>query len=80
LGDIPGLGRLFSSKSVNDTTSNLLIFITANTVNADGATPEQVFDPRAMQAAGVTREDLPGQRIQKGGNFYQQAAPPPAAN
>lgn len=75
LGDIPGLGRLFSSKSVNDTTSNLLIFITANTVNADGATPEQVFDPRAMQAAGVTREDLPGQRIQKGGNFYQQAAP-----
>lgn len=75
LGDIPGLGRLFSSKSVNDTTSNLLIFITANTVNAEGATPEQVFDPRAMQAAGVTREDLPGHRVQKGDNIYQQAAP-----
>jgi type II secretory pathway component GspD/PulD (secretin) len=53
LGDIPGLGRLFSSKSVNDTTTNLLIFITAKTVNADGATPNAVFRPSALEAVGT---------------------------
>lgn len=75
LGDIPGLGRLFSHKSKDETTTNLLIFITANTVGADGASPEDMFDPRSVQAAGVTRDELPGQRIQKGGDLYQQAAP-----
>lgn len=72
LGDIPGLGRLFSSKSKDETTTNLLVFITANTVGADGAAPEVMFDPRAVQAAGVTRDELPGQRISKGGELYAQ--------
>lgn len=53
LGDIPGLGRLFSSKSVNDQTTNLLIFITAKTVNPDGAAPSDVFTPDALQAVGM---------------------------
>ncbi len=75
LGDIPGLGRLFSSKSKDETTTNLLIFITARTVGADGAAPEEMFDPRAVQAAGVTRDELPGQRIQKGGELYLKPAP-----
>jgi type IV pilus assembly protein PilQ len=70
LGDIPGLGRLFSSKSVNDVTSNLLIFITARTVSADGASPEEVFDPRAVRAAEVTRDELPGFRAPKGADLY----------
>jgi len=74
LGDIPGLGRLFSSKNKDETTTNLLIFLTASTVGSDGATPESMFDPRAVQAAGVTREELPGQRIQKGGDLYGQPA------
>ena len=73
LGSIPLLGRLFSSKNVNDTATNLLIFITAKTVSADGASPEEVFDPRAVQAAGMTREDLPGIRAAKGTDLY--AAP-----
>jgi type IV pilus assembly protein PilQ len=75
LGDIPGLGRLFSSKSKDETTTNLLVFITARTVAADGSSPEEMFDPRAVQAAGVTREDLPGQRVSKGGDLYVQPAP-----
>lgn len=54
LGSIPVLGRLFSSKNVNDATTNLLIFITAKTVSADGADPAQVFDAAALQAAGET--------------------------
>lgn len=52
LGSIPVLGRLFSSKSVNDVTTNLLIFITAKTVSADGADPSQVFNAAALEAAG----------------------------
>jgi len=72
LGDIPGLGRLFSSKNKDETTTNLLIFITARTVGADGAAPEDMFDPRAVQAAGITRDELPGQRVSKGGDLYLQ--------
>jgi len=63
LGDIPGLGRLFSSKAVNDTATNLIIFLTARTVSADGASPEEVFDPSAIKAVGgLSSENLPGQR------------------
>lgn len=70
LGDIPLLGRLFSSKSVNDEATNLLIFITAKTVNADGASPEEVFDPRAVQAIGMSRDDMPGNRTPKGADMF----------
>ena len=77
LGDIPLLGRLFSSKNVNDTATNLLIFITAKTVNADGASPEEVFDPRAVAAVGMSRDDLPGYRAPKGTDMF--APPPPPA-
>ena len=75
LGDIPILGRLFSSKAVKDETTNLLIFITAKTVSADGASPEEVFDPRAVQATGMTKEDLPGYRTPKGSDLYSAPAP-----
>jgi type II secretory pathway component GspD/PulD (secretin) len=66
LGDIPGLGRLFSSKSVNDSATNLLIFLTASTVSADGASPEEVFDPSGIQAiGGLTAENMPNQRARR---------------
>jgi len=73
LGSIPVLGRLFSSKSVNDEATNLLIFITARTVSADGASPEEVFDPRAIQATGMTRDELPGNRAPKGTDIFAPA-------
>jgi type IV pilus assembly protein PilQ len=75
LGDIPVLGRLFSSKNINDVATNLLIFITAKTVNADGASPEEVFDPRSVQAVGMSREDLPGNRAPKGTDLFGSPAP-----
>jgi type IV pilus assembly protein PilQ len=75
LGDIPLLGRLFSSKNVNDVSTNLLIFITARTVSADGASPEEVFDPRAVQAVGMSREDLPGNRAPKGTDLFKNPEP-----
>ena len=74
LGDIPVLGRLFSSKNVNDSITNLLIFITAKTVSADGASPEEVFDPRAVSAVGMSHEDLPGYRAPKGTDMFAHPA------
>jgi type IV pilus assembly protein PilQ len=62
LGSIPLLGRLFSTDAPNDTNSNLLIFITAKAISANDAKVEQVFDPRAIQGAGLKRSDLPGFR------------------
>jgi type II secretory pathway component GspD/PulD (secretin) len=73
LGSIPVLGRLFSNKSVSNTATNLLIFITAKTVSADGGAPEEVFDPRAIHATGMTRDELPGFRAPAGSNVF--AAP-----
>ena len=54
LGSVPILGRLFSSKTVNDSVSNLLIFITAKTVNPDGAAPEHIFTPESLEAVGMS--------------------------
>ncbi len=76
LGSIPLLGRLFSNKSVNNVSTNLLIFITARTVSADGGAPEDVFDPRAITATGITRDELPGYRAPKGTDVYAAPAAP----
>lgn len=62
LGSIPGLGRLFRSDSVNEEKRNLLIFITAKTLNAEGAPPEEIFDPRMIRDMNMSRDDLPGYR------------------
>ena len=76
LGSIPLLGRLFSNKSVNNVSTNLLIFITAKTVSADGGAPEDVFDPRAIAATGLTRDELPGYRAPKGADVFAAPAAP----
>lgn len=62
LGSIPVFGRLFKSESKNRDSTNLLIFITARLVSAEGASLEQVFDPRTIREMDVKREDLPGYR------------------
>ncbi|MDB4474466.1 hypothetical protein N9023_05610 [Opitutaceae bacterium] len=62
LGSIPGLGRLFRSNSVNEEKRNLLIFITAKTISAEGAPPEEIFDPRMIREMNLSRDDLPGYR------------------
>jgi type IV pilus assembly protein PilQ len=54
LGNIPLLGKLFSSKSVNDNSTNLLIFVTAKTVAADGALPQDVFSAEALSATEMS--------------------------
>jgi type IV pilus assembly protein PilQ len=62
LGSIPVFGRLFKSDSKSQDTTNLLIFITAKVVSAQGATIDQVFDPRAIRETGIKRDELPGYR------------------
>jgi type IV pilus secretin PilQ/predicted competence protein len=62
LGSIPVLGRLFKSESKNKDSTNLLIFITARLVSAEGASLEQVFDPRTIREMGIKRDELPGYR------------------
>jgi type IV pilus assembly protein PilQ len=62
LGSIPGLGHLFRSKSNNETARNLLVFITAKTVNPDGAPVGEIFDPRVTRQMGLKEDQLPGYR------------------
>lgn len=60
LGDIPGLGRLFSSKTHNIDKRNLIIFITAKILSASGATYQDVFSDRTLYEMGITNSDIPG--------------------
>lgn len=63
LGDLPGLGRLFSSQSDTITQRNLIIFITAKTLNPDGSTYRDVIDPRVIDRIGLVPSELPGYKI-----------------
>ena len=62
LGDIPLLGFAFKSKNTDDETTNLLIFITAKVISAEGASVEQVFDANQVRDIGLRKSDLPGNR------------------
>ena len=62
LGDIPVLGRLFRSDTRNEDTTNLIIFITAKTINAEGASPEETISHQQLRDLGVRRDELPGYR------------------
>ena len=63
LGDIPGLGRLFSSKGKQVDKRNLIVFITAKILSASGATYEDVFSPRTLYEMGITAQDVPGYEL-----------------
>lgn len=63
LGDIPGLGRLFSSESDQIEQRNLIIFLTAKTLNPDGSTYRDVVDPRVLESMDILPQDLPGYDI-----------------
>lgn len=62
LGSVPLLGRLFRSDSRNTQTSNLIIFITAKSISADGAPVEEIFESSRVRQLDMKREDLPGYR------------------
>jgi type IV pilus assembly protein PilQ len=62
LGDVPGIGGLFRSKNKQYSQRNLLVFITARTLSPDGATYDEVFDPRAIRDVRLREDELPGYR------------------
>ncbi len=62
LGAIPGIGRLFRSENKRQEMTNLIIFITAKTLSADGAPVEKVFESERVRSMNLRREELPGHR------------------
>ncbi|PXA02985.1 hypothetical protein DDZ13_14455 [Coraliomargarita sinensis] len=66
LGDLPGVGRLFRSDSDELTQRNLIIFITARTLNPDGSTYRDIVDPRKLDEMGISPADLPGYKVPEG--------------
>ncbi|MGJ3241589.1 MAG: secretin N-terminal domain-containing protein [Opitutales bacterium] len=63
LGNIPVLGRLFRSNSDDINTRNLIIFITARTLNPDGSTYRDIIDPRTLNDMGINPRDVPGYEL-----------------
>jgi type IV pilus assembly protein PilQ len=62
LGSIPLIGYLFKQDTRNNTVDNLVIFITAKTISAEGAPVEQVFNSKEVRDFQLKRSDLPGYR------------------
>jgi type IV pilus assembly protein PilQ len=62
LGSIPVLAYLFKHKTKNETTHNLLIFLTAKTLPPEGAPPEAIFNSKQIRDMGLKKEDMPGYR------------------
>jgi type IV pilus assembly protein PilQ len=74
LGDLPVLGRFFSSKDSTSNGDNLLIFITARTISPGNASVSDVFDPRTVRAVELKKDELPGYR--DGSDPFAPASPP----
>jgi type IV pilus assembly protein PilQ len=60
LGDLPGVGRLFQSKNNELRKRNLVIFITARTLNPDGSSYDDVIDPRVLEQMNILPSEVPG--------------------
>lgn len=62
LGSIPVIGYLFKQENNNDVVDNLVIFITAKTISAEGAPVEQIYNSKDLRDFQLKRSDLPGYR------------------
>jgi len=62
IGEIPLIGSLFKSKSEQLKTRNLIIFITAKTLDNAEPKVDEVFSPELLQGADVVKKDIPGAR------------------
>jgi type IV pilus assembly protein PilQ len=63
VGDIPIIGRMFSSTTKDVYHRNLIVFITAKILSASGATYEDVFDAKTLYEMGIKTRDVPGQEV-----------------
>ncbi len=62
IGEIPVIGSLFKSKSTALKTRNLVIFITAKTLDNGEAKVDEVFSADLLKGAEIEKADLPGAR------------------
>lgn len=72
LGSLPGVGRLFRSDSDQRGTRNLIVFITAKTLNPEGSDYNEIIDPRMIESMGLVDSDLPGYYFQDGDERMSQ--------
>ncbi|MEP4078509.1 Amuc_1098 family type IV pilus outer membrane protein [Haloferula sp.] len=59
LGDIPFVGRLFQSRAENRIKSNLIIFVTANIIDATGRNIKDKAQPSIQDVGGSVLPPLP---------------------
>jgi type IV pilus assembly protein PilQ len=62
IGEIPLLGSFFKSKSTSIKTRNLVIFITAKTLDNGEAKADEVFSSELLKGAEIQKQDIPGAR------------------
>lgn len=60
LGSLPGVGRLFRSNSDTTGKRNLIVFITAKTLNPEGTSYKEILDPRMLNRMGLVDSEVPG--------------------
>ena len=63
VGSLPVVGKLFSKTSVREDKRNLIIFLTAKTLNPDGTTYREIISPRMLNDVGHTESVTPGYEI-----------------
>jgi len=63
LGDIPLLGKLFQDNGSSKVSTNLIIFLTAKTLNPDGSNYRDVIDPRQLEAMWISPDEVPGYEV-----------------
>jgi len=63
LGSLPGVGRMFRNNSESVVETNLIIFITAKTLNPDGTDYRDIVDPRVIDRMGITPSMIPGYEV-----------------
>ena len=60
LGDLPCVGRIFQQHKKTKDKINLIMFITAKTLNPDGSTFEEIIDPRQIANMNIDDTCIPG--------------------
>ncbi len=63
LGNIPLLGRFFSSEGESRVARNLIVFVTAKTLNPDGTTYREIVDPRMLRRMNILESQVPGYEL-----------------
>ncbi|WP_269539231.1 type II secretion system protein GspD [Cerasicoccus fimbriatus] len=60
LSELPLLGELFQHSTKVTSRRNLVIFVTAKTLNPDGTTYKDIIDPRVLYQMGILENEIPG--------------------